>query len=161
MFGLTAMMMPCDDASTEAQPVRRFEVFTGAGRRRRWSDADKAAIVAESYSGVGTVCEVARRHGLASGQLFCWRRQLRQPIADAAIVPIAAAAPMFVPALVEALLPPVASPASTPRPTPKRVRRSRAGPMVEVVIDGVSVKIARGADAATITAVLGALTAAR
>jgi transposase len=159
------MMMPCDDASTEAEPVRRFEVFTGAGRRRRWSDADKAAIVAESYSGVGTVCDVARRHGLASGQLFCWRRQLRQPITDVAVVPVAAPAPMFVPALVEALPAPVGVLASVPQPaprsSPKRVRRSRAGPMVEVVIDGVSVKIARGADTATIAAVLGALKPAR
>lgn len=150
-------MMACDDASTEAQPVRRFEVFTGAGRRRRWSAADKAAIVAESYSGVGTVCDVARRHGLASSQLFAWRRQLRQPIADAAMVPAAAAAPMFVPALVEALPPPTAAAVPTPCSTLKRAQRSRAGPMVEVVIDGVLVKIGRGADAATIAAVLGAL----
>ena len=34
-----------DSAITE--PVRRLEVFTGAGRRRKWSDEDKARIVAE------------------------------------------------------------------------------------------------------------------
>ena len=28
------MMMPSDDAMTEVYPVRRMEVFTGAGRRR-------------------------------------------------------------------------------------------------------------------------------
>jgi transposase len=151
------MMMPCDDAGTEVQPVRRFEVFTGAGRRRRWSAADKAAIVAESYSGVGSVCDVARRHGLAPGQLFCWRRQLREPIADAAGVPVMRSAPMFVPALVEALPAPVVAPVPTTRSSPRRARKSRAGPMVEVVIDGVTVKIARGADAAVIAAVLGAL----
>ena len=33
------------------EPVRRMEVFTGAGRRRIWSAAEKAAIVAESYGG--------------------------------------------------------------------------------------------------------------
>lgn len=146
-------MMPCDDASTEAQPVRRLEVFTGAGRRRRWSDAEKAAIVAESYSSVGTVSDVARLHGLASGQLFSWRRQLRQPVDDAAIP---AAVPMFVPALVEALPAPVAA-AAAPTPAVKRARKSRSAPVVEVTIDGASVKIARGADAATIAAVLGAL----
>jgi transposase len=31
------------------EPVRRMEVFTGAGRRRSWSAAEKAAIIAESY----------------------------------------------------------------------------------------------------------------
>ncbi|WP_245412373.1 transposase [Notoacmeibacter ruber] len=50
------------DAGTK--PVRRFEVFTGAGRRRDWSDEEKVAIVAESYSGLESVCAVARRHGL-------------------------------------------------------------------------------------------------
>ncbi len=32
---------------------QRFDVFTGAGRRRRFSLAEKAAIVEESY-GAGT-----------------------------------------------------------------------------------------------------------
>ena len=32
------------------EPVRRIEVFTGAGRRRRWPAEEKAAIVAESYA---------------------------------------------------------------------------------------------------------------
>jgi transposase len=153
--------MPCDDAMTEVQPVRRFEVFTGAGRRRRWSAADKAAIVGESYSGVGTVCDVARRHGLASGQLFAWRRQLRQPITDAAMVPVSAPVSMFVPAVVEVEAAPVPEAGSRQRTSPKRARRPRCGPMVEVVIDGVTVKIARGADAATISAVLGALKTSR
>ena len=30
-----------------SEPVRRLELFTGAGRRRTWSDDEKAAIVAE------------------------------------------------------------------------------------------------------------------
>jgi transposase-like protein len=34
------------------EPVRRIEVFTGAGRRRTWSDEDKARIVAESFTAV-------------------------------------------------------------------------------------------------------------
>jgi transposase len=33
------------------EPVRRMEVFTGAGRRRSWSPVEKAAIIAESYGG--------------------------------------------------------------------------------------------------------------
>ncbi|ARQ58957.1 IS66 family insertion sequence transposase domain-containing protein [Rhizobium sp. Kim5] len=35
--------------SKDDGPVRRFEVFTGNGRRREWSDEQKAQIVAESY----------------------------------------------------------------------------------------------------------------
>lgn len=61
------------------EPVRRLEVFTGAGRRRKWSDEDKARIVAEIVTSGDSVCSVARRHGLSPQQLFGWRRQLRKP----------------------------------------------------------------------------------
>jgi len=54
------------------EPVRRFEVFTGNGRRREWSDDQKAQIIAESYEPGVTVCSVARRHGLTAQQLFTW-----------------------------------------------------------------------------------------
>jgi transposase len=57
------------------EPARRLEVFTGRGRRRRWSDEDKARIVAETVG--DSVCAVARRHGLLPQQVFGWRRQLR------------------------------------------------------------------------------------
>src|SRR6478736_6525214 len=60
------------------EPARRIEVFTGAGRRRSWSMAEKAAIVAESYGAGDTVCAVARRHGLTPQQLFTWRRLARR-----------------------------------------------------------------------------------
>ena len=75
------------------EPVRRMEVFTGVGRRRSWSSAEKAAIIAESYSPGETVCAIARRHGLTPQQLFTWRRLARR----LALLP----PPMFVPAVVE------------------------------------------------------------
>lgn len=61
-----------------SEPVRRFEVFTGAGRRRRWPDEVKARIVAESYRPGVSVSAVARRHGLTAQQLFTWRRRARR-----------------------------------------------------------------------------------
>ncbi len=67
-------------SDTELTPmpeaVRRLEIFTGAGRRRRWSEEQKAQIVAESIS-EASVSVVARRHGLTPQQLFAWRRQAR------------------------------------------------------------------------------------
>ena len=44
--------------------LRRIEVITGTGRRRRWSAETKAQIIAESFTGEASVSEVARRHGL-------------------------------------------------------------------------------------------------
>ncbi|MBY3488074.1 transposase [Rhizobium laguerreae] len=37
--------------TSEDVPLQRFEVFTGTGRRRDWSDEEKDCVVAESYSG--------------------------------------------------------------------------------------------------------------
>ena len=56
--------------------VRRIELITGTGRRRRWSSDDKARIVVESLEAGANVSEVARRHGLSPQQLFAWRRRL-------------------------------------------------------------------------------------
>jgi transposase len=58
-------------------PVRRLEVFTGAGRRRSWTAEQKARIVGETYERGETVSAVAGRHGLAPQQLFGWRRDAR------------------------------------------------------------------------------------
>ena len=66
-----------DNAITK--PVHRLEVFTGAGRRRTWSDQDKARIVTEIAVSGESVSAVARRHGLSPQQLFGWRRQLQTP----------------------------------------------------------------------------------
>src|SRR5476651_500475 len=65
-----------DNAITK--PVHRLEVFTGAGRRRSFSDEDKARIVAEIVMSGDSVSGVARRHGLSPQQLFGWRYQFRK-----------------------------------------------------------------------------------
>lgn len=57
--------------------VRRIELITGAGRRRRWTTADKARVVVESFVPGANVSEVARRNGLSPQQLFGWRREAR------------------------------------------------------------------------------------
>lgn len=46
-------------------------------RRRRYSDAEKAALLAEVDRGGCTVAEVARRHGMAESLLYNWRSHRR------------------------------------------------------------------------------------
>jgi transposase len=76
---------------------RRVEVLTGTPRRRRWSAAEKAAIVAESLASGAVASTVALRHGLHRNQLYAWRRQLRSAAAaDAGIC-----MPDFVPVVAE------------------------------------------------------------
>ena len=64
--------------STKADGFRRLEIITGGGRRRRWSDEDKARIVAESLDPRTTAAAVARRYGLHASQLVVWRQQLQR-----------------------------------------------------------------------------------
>src|SRR5688500_12400943 len=67
--------------STKADDFRRIEVITGVGRRRRWTDEEKAWIVAESLDPATTISSVVRRYGLHASQLFVWRQQFAAPAA--------------------------------------------------------------------------------
>jgi len=133
------------DHTLKPETVRRLELITGTGRRRRFSDDDKARVVEETLAPGAVVSEVARRHGLSPQQLFGWRRQARLP---------AAAAPRFVPAVVEAQLP---KPAVRHRERRRPRRGDRVCGIIEVEIDGVTVRVGRGAETRTVTAVLRAL----
>ena len=64
---------------------RRIEVITGVGRRRRWTEEEKAWIVAESLDPATTASAVARRYGLHASQLFVWRQRLAAPAAREAL----------------------------------------------------------------------------
>jgi transposase len=134
------------------EPVRRIEVFTGTGRRRTWSAEDKTRIVAESLTSGESVCAVARRHGLSPQQLFGWRRQARQPLETTA----GEDAPLFVPAVVDA---PLLARANR-RWVRKRARRADGvSGIIELEIDGVMVRVGRGAEAKTVAVVIRALKA--
>src|SRR5271170_7667766 len=87
------------DHTLKPEPVRRLEVITGTGRRRRFSDDDKARIIEETLVPGAVVSDVARRHGLSPQQLFTWRREARRlPVTRAP-----EAAPVFVPAVIQEL----------------------------------------------------------
>jgi transposase len=140
--------------SAITEPVRRLEVFTGAGRRRTWRDEDKARIVAETAMSGDSVCAVARRHGLSPQHLFGWRRQLTESAARHS----EGEELQFVPAVVDVV-------ASAPA-----VRRQRKAPRcksepdagtIEVEVYGVTIRAGRGADANTIAAIVHALKASR
>jgi len=57
--------------------MARFEVITGPERRRRWSEDQKRAIVAESFAPGAVVSDVARRADISAGQIYRWRQELR------------------------------------------------------------------------------------
>ena len=85
--------------------IRRLEVISAGGGRRRWSEDVKSRIVAESFAPGAMVTEVARRHDVRAQQVHAWRRDAREgrlapPFDDPAFVPILAAlaAPAAAPA---------------------------------------------------------------
>jgi transposase len=137
-----------DNAITK--PVHRLEVFTGAGRRRTWNAEDKARIVAEIVASGDSVSAVARGHGLAPQQLFGWRRELQA--SQTAL--LHAEDLQFVPAVLDVAR--SSPPVRRQRKMPRCQVEPGAG-MIEVEIDGVTVRVGHGADAKTVTAVLRAL----
>jgi transposase len=116
--------------STKADEFRRIEVITGVGRRRRWTDEEKAWIVAESLDPATTVSAVVRRYGLHASQLFVWRQQLAAPAAREA--------PEFVPVVV-------AENAATPAEMMGRM---------EIALGPVVVRVGADVDAAALRRVL-------
>ncbi|MEQ6335759.1 IS66-like element accessory protein TnpA, partial [Sphingobium sp. MK2] len=60
-------------------------------RRRNWSDEEKLAILKETTVPGVVISAVARRHGIGTGQLYTWRKQLLRG-AMAGFVPVELAA---------------------------------------------------------------------
>lgn len=131
----------------KADPVRRIEVINGTGRRRRWSEDDKARVLEESLRPGAIASEVARRHGLTPQQLFTWRRRARLPADAGDNEP-----PAFVPTVVD---PPKAE-GESPTKIPKKVAGGLA-PIVELEIGLAHVWIWRDAEPAMVRTIIGAL----
>jgi transposase len=123
---------------------RRVEVLTGPGRRRRWSAAEKARIVAETLVPGVRVSAVARRWQLCPQQVFAWRREAR---ATAEMPPERAdrGMPAFVPIVPQAVS---AAPAGA---------AASAAAVIEIELAGAVVRVGAGLDGAVLSAVLRAV----
>ena len=146
--------MPCLMPGRKANSYRRIEVITGRRGRRRWTAAEKARIVAESFEADANISEVARRNGVSRGLLTVWRRQVA--------VAVAGKAPSFVPIHGEAVSgdettgePARVSSAQTrPLEIAARVKLSGA---IEIEVGGARIRVEPGVELATLSTVLSAL----
>lgn len=120
----------------DGHSFRRVEVLTGTPRRRRWSAAEKAAIVAESLAPGAVTSTIALRHGLHRNQLYAWRREFR----SAAFADAGVAVPDFVPVIAEH-------------------RADAGGTAIEIEIGGAVVRAGPGIDLAFLRKVLRLLRA--
>jgi len=64
-----------------------IELITRGERRRRWTVEQKQTIAAQSLAPGASATEVARQHGIGTGQLYNWRKALlaAQPTAAAPV----------------------------------------------------------------------------
>jgi len=120
------------------RPVRRLEVITGVGGRRRWSADEKARILEEVLAPGAIVSEVARRHGMSPQHLFTWRRQAKREAGDHPL----------------AFTPVVVAP-DTPQPIPTRET------VIEIAVADAIIRVPPGVDGATLAVVLQALKSVR
>ena len=109
------------------ESVSRMEVLAGPTGQRRWSDAMKGRIIAESLVPGVTVRSVAERYGLKPNHLSSWRGLAR---AGKLVVPDIAGASFATVVVADALPPQV--------PVPVQDR-------IELVVGGITLRL----DAAT------------
>ena len=122
----------------EVTTVRRLEVFTGTGRRRRFSEDDKARVVGEMLAPGVVASHVARRYGLTPQQVFTWRREARERAGTIGAV-------SFAPVVMA--VSPVAD-------------TKTEATIIEIVIGAATVRVPPGTDAAMLMLVLRAVKAA-
>ena len=136
--------------------VRRVEIITGTERRRRWSEAEKRQLVAESYGRGSGVAQVARGHGVAESCLYVWHKQFAGAGVEPAVEPR-----RLIPVRVEDTPTPASALASASTPTPTATPTpSSIGPpaprarTIVTLPDGTRVEIEAGYPAAALKALM-------
>ena len=133
----------------------RVEVM-GAERRRSWTAEQKREIVGESLGPEMTPTEIARKHGISTGQLYTWRQQMVS--VPGAIV--GRRGPRFTAVEMSPPPPKPTSPALASPPAPEMAERSpvlHAG-LIEILLPGgVSLRVDAQVDGRALRCVLRAL----
>src|SRR3954469_16285393 len=71
--------------SRKSAPTLRMDLIPRGERRRRWTTEQKQTIAAQSLAPGASPTEVARLHGISTGQLYTWRHALKAAQPSAAI----------------------------------------------------------------------------
>jgi len=122
------------------------EVVTRGEPRRRWSEEERARILAEAMAPGAIASHVARRFGVSTGQFYTWRKAMLLRSTPLGVTPASAKAD-FAEVRLSALLPKP----STPPPIP-------ATGMMEITLPGGAlIKVDAAVDGAALGRVLAAL----
>ena len=121
-----------------------MEIILGQARRR-WSEDEKRALVAETFADGQTVNGVARRHNISRSMLFGWRKQYCGTLG-------------FAPPSTPIGLTPDAITGPEPGTPPTSPARPAAMPLIELEFaSGARLRISGSADPGLVTAVMQAL----
>ena len=130
----------------------RIEVITSVERRRRWSRAEKARLVAAMEEPGAVVTEIARGAEVNASLLYRWRRELRGARHKT---------PMFVPVRMAREASeenPASAPGTPSSPSSQPPRAPRSSITIAFGVE-VRMTIEGAPDASTLARVIGALTA--
>ncbi len=120
----------------------RGEILDGPERRRRWSQDEKTAILAELAKPGSKGAEIARCYGVSRGLLYAWRKE-----AGLRKAPRVEPAMAFAPVLLAGPAPQAETPVTAPPPAS----------FIEIEIKGARVRLPGNAPASTVTAAIKAL----
>ncbi len=158
---------PTETSTIDRRSARggRVEVITGRERRRAWTTEQKLQIVGESFEAGASPIAVARRHGIGSGLLYTWRRQLdRGEVGTVAPQPTPGFARVeIVPTLAKAEMPSTVPPepedgAAPPGAETSSVSLGQPENRIEIVLSsGVVVRVGAAVDQGALCRVLAAL----
>src|SRR3978361_869444 len=81
--GTAALLESGHATSRKRAPTLRMDLIPRGERRRRWTTEQKQTIAAQSLVPGVSPTDVARLHGISTGQLYTWRHALKaaQPTA--------------------------------------------------------------------------------
>jgi transposase len=141
-------------SSHKSARIAAVELITRGERRRRWTVEQKQMIAAQSLAPGASPTDVARQHGIGTGQLYNWRRALLAAQPTAAVVGGGFARVEVAP--VRPMLragQDVVSPASTRPPTP-----AQPASLVEIVLPtGTALRVDAQVDPRALRRILAAL----
>ena len=129
----------------------KMEILEGRTGRRSWSESERARIAAESLAPGVRVADIARRHEVTRWQVYDWRKKLKAGVL--ALSAETAKEPMFAALVVEP---------ETDRPShrPKKRSAKTKSCKIELVVDGVTLRVSADIDDAQLTRTIRAIRAA-
>ncbi|WP_448030751.1 IS66-like element accessory protein TnpA [Bradyrhizobium liaoningense] len=127
-------------------------ILSGPERRRRWTSAEKLQIVEETLAPGASVVEVARRHDVHRNLVTAWRRQARTGVLACGPEPMQRQDDQVRFAAVS-----IAAPDRQPLTAPS----GSCGAIEIEFAAGARMRITGAVDAATLSAVVAALTDGR